>query len=573
MLSAPFKENGNLDKLKQFPGFSKWDGRTLIVRITGANLTYLINTWPDADWIGGTNDIKVQHLSRMGANEAALEALETGAILPDDSGYTYKREPMDHQRRAFLVSRDRKAFAYLMEQGTGKTKVVIDNACWLYLQGKIEALIIIAWPNGVHRMWVDDELKKDCSVPYAAEFWSSNLSQDKSFKIDRVLQSSRHGKLVVMTFNVEGFVSQKAKTCIMDFLDRYKCMVVIDQSASISNPSAKRTEFLIDDVAEHKNSCYKRIMDGDPVAEGADELYSQFKFLDPWIIGHDTWTAFKAEYCIINKWRAVCGYANLEQLKKLIDPHCFRVLAKNCLDLPERVYRKWKFDLSKEERRIFDEMKRQSLAFFEPRPDEMEVLEELPESGVIEEALAIVKNMRLQQISSGWWPEKLDFKCINPDGVPSRLNALKALLEAAPGKALIFARFRADLDAIQKMLGKKAVSYHGGIKSDERAENKRLFMEDPEVLYFVGQPRNAGIGHTLTMARHVIFYSNDHSLRLRAESEKRAHRKGLVGNLDIWDLCATNTQDTKLTDCLRMKRWVADEILKDPEQFFLDYEE
>ncbi len=289
--------------------------------------------------------------------------METGAILPDDSGHTYKRQPMDHQRRAFLVSRDMKAFAYLMEQGTGKTKVVIDNACWLYNQKKIEALLIIAWPNGVHRMWVDDELGKDCSVPYAAEFWSSNLSNDKSFKIDRVLQSGRLGKLVVMTFNVEGFVSQKAKTCIMQFLDRYKCMVAIDQSASISNPSAKRTEFLIDDVAEHRNALYKRILDGDPVAEGADELYSQFKFLDPYIIGHDTWTAFKAEYCVTGRFREVTGYRNIEQLRKLIDPHCFRVLAKDCLGLPERVYKQWKFDLSKDERRIFDEMKKKKLSF------------------------------------------------------------------------------------------------------------------------------------------------------------------------------------------------------------------
>jgi hypothetical protein len=575
ILKAPLTTDGNYNKMGLMPGFKKWEGRSLIVRVTGANIGYIVDTWPDAEWEGEAAKHRDTHLERLGGQALLLEAKESEEMLEDESGYVYKRSPMDHQRRAFQVSRDAPAYAYLMEQGTGKTKVVIDNASYLYWLGKIDALLIIAWPNGVHRMWVDDELKKDCSVPYSAEFWSSNLTNEKVKSIDRVLQAKRLGKLVVMTFNVEGFVSDKAKDCIMSFLDRHRCMVVIDQSASISNPSAKRTKFLIDDVSEHKNALYKRIMDGDPVAEGADELYSQFKFLDPDIIGHDTWTGFKNEFCIIGtKWDkyAIAGYRNIDKLHALIDPYCFRVLAKDCLDLPERVYRRWTFDLSKGERRIFDELKTKNLTFFEPRPEDEEALEELPEDGVIEERLAITKNMRLQQISSGWWPDKNDFKAINGDASPSRLDALLALLKAVEGKALIFARFRADLELIQATLGKLAVSYHGGIKEQERADNKVAFMEDESVRYFIGQPRNAGIGHTLTKANHVIFYSNDHSLRLRAESEKRAHRKGLQGSLTIWDLCANQTQDTKLVNCLRHKRSIASEILNDPESFFLIYE-
>ena len=478
---------------------------------------------------------------------------------------------MEHQRRAFLISRDAKAFAYLMEQGTGKTKVVIDNACYLFKEGKIDCLIIVAWPNGVHRMWVDDELPKDMSVPYLSQFWSSNMNKKKSFAIQKVLECRRQGKMPVMTFNVEAFTAAAAKECMFSFLKRYKCMVVIDQSASIKNPSSLRTKFLIDEVAEHKNALYKRIMDGDPVAEGAEELYSQFKFLDENIIGHDTITGFRSEYCNIHpKFRSVIGYRNLEALQERIKPFCFRVMADECLDLPERIYKRWHFPLSKEENRVFTDMRKKSLAFFTARPEDEEALEELPENGVIEETLAIVKNMRLQQISSGWWPEKDNFQALEPKSSPSRLVALTSLLLGAKGKALIFARFRADLELIQKTLGKQAVSYHGGIGENARAEAKDRFMNDPDILYFIGQPRNAGIGHTLTAAQHVIFYSNDHSLRLRAESEKRAHRKGLKTTLHIWDLCAKGTQDKKILDALKNKRNIATEILQDPENFFLD---
>lgn len=568
--TAPLAD-GNLALMSQFPAFTKWEGRNLKVRINDVNSQYILNNWPDAQWDNDVDHIRQAAVDRQVGIEALVASL-SGPLGEDD--FLYTREPMEHQRRAFMVSKDIKSFAYLMEQGTGKTKVVIDNACYLFKAGKIDCLIIIAWPNGVHRMWVDDELPKDMSVPYEAQFWSSNMTKKKSFAIQKVLECRKRGLMPVMTFNVEAFSSESAKDCMEDFLSRYKCMVVIDQSASIKNPSSLRTKYLIAEVSEHKGAVYKRIMDGDPVAEGAEELYSQFKFLDENIIGHDTLTAFKAEYCNMHpKFRSVVGYKNLERLQERIKPYCFRVMADDCLDLPERVYKRWDFDLSKEELRVFNEMKTKSLAFFQKRDEDDEELSELPESGVIEETLAIVKNMRMQQISSGWWPEKENFQPLEPKSSPSRLLALTNLLLAAKGKALIFARFRADLELIQKTLGKKAVSYHGGVSEDARAEAKKRFMEDDSVLYFVGQPRNAGIGHTLTAAQHVIFYSNDHSLRLRAESEKRAHRKGLKHTLHVWDLCAARTQDKKILNCLKNKRSIASEILKDPQSFFLDHED
>ena len=44
-----------------------------------------------------------------------------------------------------------------MEQGTGKTKVIIDNSAYLYANNKINFLVVIA-PNGVHRNWINNEL-------------------------------------------------------------------------------------------------------------------------------------------------------------------------------------------------------------------------------------------------------------------------------------------------------------------------------------------------------------------------------------------------------------------------------
>src|SRR5581483_10984004 len=132
-------------------------------------------------------------------------------------------------------------------------------------------------------------------------------------------------------------------------------------SASIKNPQAKRTKFLI---KCSKLAPYRRVLDGQPVAEGASELFSQFKFLDPWIIGHDTWTGFKNEFCKIGFFNEIVGYRNLDELRRRIDGYCFRVREVDCLDLPPRIYKMWSFRLDETEQKIFDDLKIKDIAEF-----------------------------------------------------------------------------------------------------------------------------------------------------------------------------------------------------------------
>lgn len=571
-------------KLAQFPGHTRWLERNLIVRATGANLQHILNNWPEAEWIGRSERVRDEYLTQQGV-AAKVSETKAMAVIPDTSDYQFKRPPMDHQRKAFALSRDQTAFALFMSQGTGKTKVIIDNACYLFQAGKIDALIIIAWPNGVHRNWLEYELPEDMTVPYVAEYWSGNWATKHRTKAREALFAAPSDHLRVMAFNVEAFTSEGAKDFLLRCLTGWRCLFVIDQSASIANPQAKRTKFLIDKTSTLAK--YRRILDGAPVAEGASELYSQFKFLDPWIIGHDTWTGFRAEYCVIGFFNEIKGYRNIDELRAKIDGYCYRCRSEDCLDLPERIYKRWQFDLSAEESRIFEELRVVELATFSDRLNEDEDEGEFEDasdedkaqqaidrgltrtSNFIEEHRVLVKLLRLQQIASGWWPGE-EFKMINPEGKPSRLQALEAILEAAEGeKALIFARFRADLELIQQALGTKAVSYHGGVGEEERLEAKRKFMKDPKTLYFIGQPQSAGLGHTLTAAHHVIFYNNHPSLRLREECEKRAHRQGLDHKLIIWDLIAKGTQDAAIVRALRAKKELSNVIMADPDNFFL----
>ena len=66
--------------------------------------------------------------------------------------YKYKTEPFKHQRQSLIEGAEPYNFAYFMEMGTGKTKVAIDNAAYLYQAQKIDYVFVIA-PNSVYQNW------------------------------------------------------------------------------------------------------------------------------------------------------------------------------------------------------------------------------------------------------------------------------------------------------------------------------------------------------------------------------------------------------------------------------------
>ena len=71
--------------------------------------------------------------------------------------YKFKTKPYGHQLDALEASWDKENFAYFMEMGTGKSKVLLDNAAVLYDKGLINGLLLIA-PKGVYKNWFDSEI-------------------------------------------------------------------------------------------------------------------------------------------------------------------------------------------------------------------------------------------------------------------------------------------------------------------------------------------------------------------------------------------------------------------------------
>ena len=532
--------------LRNFPGFSKWIGRKMMFSPTGANIKHIQKHWPDAQWDEESKFILDNYIMSL----RAAEDREKFSV-PENDDYMFETKPFEHQRRAFYMSRDKDNFALLMEQGTGKTKIIIDTAAYLYAKSKITALVIIA-PNGVHRNWLRNEIPFHLPewCPRKTIYYSASMKKKDMEEWAGVQKSS--DSLKVFSFNVEGFVSKKAQNLISKIMISENVLLVVDESSRIKRPGAKRTKFI---TQIGKQAKYRRILTGTPVTKGPEDVYSQFKFLDPYILGYESFYSFRARYCVMGGFenRQIIAYNNIDELTKNIEGHSYRVLKKDCLDLPDKIYQRAYVELSEAQRRLYNTMKDDWVA------DHQEDTIEAPE--------AITRLLRLQQITCGWFPSETP---VPIDEKNPRLELLKELLSDIDGKVIIWARFRADLKAIEDELGKLAVAYHGGVSNDARANAVDSFQNDPKIKYFVGQPQSGGIGLTLTAASYAIYYSNSFDLEVRLQSEDRCHRIGTTNNVTYIDIEANKTIDKKIIKALRDKKSLADMVTKDPMSIFME---
>lgn len=499
------------------------------------------------------------------------------------SNFLFKTKPFVHQAEIFENSKDINNFAYLMEMGTGKSKVTIDVAAYLYSLARIQLLLVVA-PNEVHRNWILREVPThlpDWCNPRTA-VWASNMRKAEKERYADIFDPEHIG-LRVVAFNIEAFgvperyFKQKAGKEVRSLLNAFSTMMVIDESTKIKTPGAQRTKRLI---TLGKHAPYKRILTGTPITKSPFDLYAQFAFLDRTILGFTNYYSFQNRYGVIEmrtnwkakkEYREVVGYRHLDELTGKIQQHSIRKTKKECLDLPEKTYERRLVALTDDQRKAYNELKERSRA--ELMGTEFKV------------SNVLTKILRLQQILGGFFHQDLvdadeNVEFINnsaryvsffkdPKDNP-RVKALLDVVDQVEGKIIIWARFVPEIKAIEKVLKDNygrhsAVTFFGEVKKEDRTKAIDDFQSDGDDTprFFVAQQHSGGYGLTLTKATTTIYYSNDYSLEARLQSEDRAHRIGQTENVLYVDFECLDTIDTMIIDALRKKKNIADTITKD----------
>ncbi len=255
--------------------------------------------------------------------------------------FKYKTKPYEHQEEALLKSFNRKNYAYFMEMGCGKSKVLIDNITWLYENKHIDTAIIIA-PKGVYMNWKNSEIPTHLpdDVPNNVYVWKSGANKSEKIVLEEGVKT--RDKLRILLVNVEAFATAKIKRYLEAFIHRSNFMLAVDESTTIKNIKAKRTKSILKLGQLAK---YRRILTGSPITQSPMDLYSQCYFLDKELLGFDSYWSFQGRYAIIRQTRIgnhsfqqIVGFRNLEELTDKLYNFSYRVTKEQALDLPEKIY-------------------------------------------------------------------------------------------------------------------------------------------------------------------------------------------------------------------------------------------
>lgn len=468
--------------------------------------------------------------------------------------FNYATIPYGHQEKIFLESRDAIHYALFWEMGTGKSKVIIDTVAHLFMERRLDGLIIVS-DKGCYLNWYYNEIPLHMSpeIYYRMAFWSSSLNKEERWELQSIMNPSPNNYLDILCVNVEAMSTKRAFNIVLKFAKTHACMLCVDESTSIKNPKAARTSNLI----KLSRICYyHRIMSGTPVTQSPLDLYSQCDFLKKGLLGFKSYFQFRhyfAEYQTIKmgtrSFPKLMGFRNLEELTTAIQPFSSRILKSECLDLPDKVYETRYVELTSEQLHAYDKLKKEAVMHLE--------------SGDVTITSALTLLMKLHQITCG--------HIIDDEGHVTNINnnripALIDVLHEAQGKVIIWCNFTQDVRTIRLKLfeefgDESCVDYYGETPDQQRQFNLSQFHNNEECRFFVGTAQTGGKGLTLVEANTVVYYSNSFKLETRLQSEDRAHRIGQKNNVLYVDIVAKDTIDVKILAALKQKKNIADQIL------------
>jgi len=484
--------------------------------------------------------------------------------------YAPRTKARSHQTSAIIACRAKPptpvptdVFAYLMDMGTGKSKVVLDEWGEDATSGGPLDLLLVA-PAGSYRNWGIDkgddeefwcEIRKHLDPALLertiVHVWRGGKTVNERNEIAQFL-SLRDPRIArVLLINVEALSTvERAQELCHQFLVQRRGRMVIDESTTIKSPRSSRTKTCWE-LGRLASS--RRILSGLWTPKGPIDLFAQCAFLDSRILGQSNFFAFQRKYAQMvrreaggRKFWQVVGYQNIEELQRRVAPYSFRVLKSECLSLDPKTYTSREVELTKEQQRLIKEIK----LFGNARIDTGDGSERFVTTDMIIKQIA-----RITQIACGYVMD--DEERVLHEVPENRTDVLLSVLEEHRGKVIIWCPWKPPLfkiiDRLRAEYGPQAVAaWHGGNKR-ERPDEERRFLNDPECR-FMCATQGAGMrGNTWTNADLTVYYANNYDLEQRDQSEDRNHRIGQVNPVTYVDLIARGTNDERVVKNLRQK--------------------
>lgn len=484
----------------------------------------------------------------------------TAAELVQQNLHRFKTTPRIHQISGVETLLKVPNILLADDLGLGKTKQVIDTACLLWEAGEIH-LVLVVTPASLRRNWADrniGEIPIHCWLPHVTfEFHSKGLQ--------RVYETTaQKPRLAWVVTNYEFIRNEKHCRELIKIMMGKKVWLVGDESSYFSSYRSSHTKAMMSLKPYSVRRC---AMNGTPVGNTVETLFSQMNFLDPRILGIQYVTHFRHEYCVLEdvykkgvdgkakvvtlpgsnaKLQKVTGVKNGEKLQKKLAPYVLRRLKSDCLDLPPIVDVTVPVYLSTNTWKKYTEMRDEALTMLDQ------------DERISMATYTITKIIRMAQLCSGILGGVTDAMggeaetvVISSEKHDYVYEFLRDRYKADPNfRLVLWTRFRKEQEILLEKLKSVAPIFriYGG-QSDAERDKARVEMKmgkGPVIL--LGQPQAGGLGLNFTSAHTSMYVSQDYSLLTRLQSRDRTHRIGQEVKVTNYDLVASGPRGERTID-------------------------
>lgn len=405
-----------------------------------------------------------------------------------------QHKPFDHQRTtAAFLTLNRRAFC-LNEQGTGKTGSVIWAADYLMRLGTVKRVLVI------------------CPLSIMDSAWRADLFKFAMHRNVDIAYGSKDRRRAIINGPAEFVIINYDGVEIMaDEIDRGGFdLIVVDEANAYKNSQTKRWKTLNSLVKPHT---WLWMMTGTPAAQSPLDAYGLARLVNPSAVPK-YFSSFRDQVMIkvTNfKWMPKADATKI--VFNALQP-AIRYTKEECLDLPEMTYVKRNVEMTKQQEKYYDMLKKRM------------VIQAAGEE--ITSVNAAVNMSKLLQISCGAVysdnGETLEFD------ISKRYSVLTEVIDESSQKVLVFVPFKHVIGLLTDQLNKDGYPTEvisGDVPVSKRTDIFKRFQEDPNgTKVLVIQPQSAAHGVTLTAANTVVWWGPTASLETYAQANARVHRSG-----------------------------------------------
>lgn len=522
---------------------------------------------------------KIKELSAMGGvltSQGAMTAIraydvQAGRRKAKPTGfptwYPFKRPPLAHQVPVLHKHYHQHAAGLFMDMQTGKSGTAINLTTAHRMEGHTDGALIIT-KLSLRQNWSTRHFPNDCPIPYDIFLPDS----DKPRLFDRWLAQDHDYKIMVIGWESlsAGKMAEWARVFLSSRLR--KGTVIGDETTYITNHKATRTKHAIDYGAL---AAYRYALAGEPWLEGPMNMFAQFEFLDPEIIGIGDFLAFRNRYAVMGGYQRPVGnsgkkvateivsYQNINELAKITGPYISDVRKKDAYPhLPPKLPELRTIELTKQQRDMLVQIKREDA--FKLKDGEEVVMQNVLEAALrrhqITGGYAVRPRTTLRTKADGTEVAKVVYDTVElvPPAKNPKMLEVMGVVEEMKGKAqmLLWAVYMPEIEGLLwhlKRMGLEIGELHGRVPERDRQKVVDRF-EAGDLDIVCGNAATGGMGYTMMKATVNMFYNNTFKAIDRVQAEDRCWGQGQMHGVRVVDFAAISTIDNTILRALEDKQ-------------------